>query len=124
MDNVATKSKDKLVNLAGKPVIQAGDNLDIRATIRHGAETSFHDVHLYMSMIYEPRIDDSQLSNLPPPRPSASTVNYMEFFLSADEMANLSGLLKYNIIESCKRSLEQVQLPNKYPQHRYEKRWL
>ena len=94
MDSYANEAKSYLPKLASETVIHIGDNVDVRSQVRHESSgNSFHDVHMYNSMMVKARACVDALSDTPQKPPAEEEVNFSEFLIGEEEqrMITLAG---------------------------------
>lgn len=120
LDSFAKESDNLMQNSANDTIIHAGDNLDIRTSSRfEGGGVSYHELHLYYSMIYKSRIDVDHLSRTIPAMDLDST-DYTQFLLSSAEENGLIQLMVQHVLSSWRLFVSEhitvKDSPPKYPQ--------
>lgn len=103
---------------ADQEVVQCGDNLDVRSSVRfEGNGQSYHDIHMYNNIIYKSPIPTSELSD-DIPEVDISQISYDQFLFNTEEEEEFLGALRYVVMESWQGHVQKSILPtppaNKY----------
>lgn len=101
LDEYGKASLDRVAEWEGQDVSHCGDNVDKRVKARHEmAGHSSLDLHMYNNLLYQPRIDTSNLSDEPPTVPDVKDIDLAQFILDSNEQANLKDYAQRMIARS------------------------
>ena len=119
LDDCAGESKSLIEAWKGIPVTHCGDNLDVRAKVRHEAGgISGFDCHMYNNMIYKLRFPVMHLSPALPYVPRKDDLDYSQFLLSDSEEEQFKNLMASQILASWRQNDLTTATPS-YPPNKY-----